>query len=80
MSGAALRTRLEPLDVISVPPGTMHGLVYVGVNTGIAMAINEGKAGVAITLAAEILVELRVNGHDVADVEYPPVAADPDSN
>ena len=75
VSSGEARTRLQPFDVISVPPGAMHGLINVGTQTGLAMAINEGKAGVAIRLAPEILAELRANGHDVADVEYPPGAA-----
>ena len=67
-----LRARLEPFDVISVPRDTMHGLVNVGTGIGLAMAINEGRAGVPIRLAPEILAELRANGHTVADIEYPP--------
>ena len=78
MSSGSERTRLEPLDVISVPPGNMHGLVNVGSEPGVAMAINEGKTGVAITLAPQILAELRANGHDVADIEYPPGTAPTD--
>jgi mannose-6-phosphate isomerase-like protein (cupin superfamily) len=66
------RTQIEPFDVISVPPGAMHGLVNIGTETGLVMAINEGKAGVAIQLDPAILAELRTNGHEVADPEYPP--------
>jgi quercetin dioxygenase-like cupin family protein len=78
VSSGSERTRLEAFDVISVPPGDMHGLVNVGTEPGVAMAINEGKTGVAITLAPEILAELRANGHDVADIEYPPGTAPTD--
>lgn len=66
------QARLQPFDVISVPPGAMHGLVNVGSEPGVAMAINEGKTGVAIRLAPEILAELRANGHALPDVEQPP--------
>ena len=67
-----MTTRLEPFDVVSVPPDAMHGLVNVGSETGVAMAINEGKAGVPIQLAPELLSELRAMGHEISDVEYPP--------
>ena len=78
LSCGASRTQVEPFDVVSVPPGAMHGLVNVGTQTGVAMAINEGKAGVAIQLDPAILAELRANGHDVVDPEYPPGSAPTD--
>lgn len=72
LSCGDMTTRLEPFDVVSVPPDAMHGLVNVGSETGVAMAINEGKAGVPIQLAPELLSELRAMGHEISDVEYPP--------
>jgi quercetin dioxygenase-like cupin family protein len=67
-------TRLGPFDVISAPPDAMHGVVNVGDGPGILMAINEGKSGVPIRLAPEILAELAASGHEVTDPEYPPGA------
>lgn len=72
VSCGEMRARLEPFDVMSVPPEAMHGLVNVSSETGVAMAINEGKTGVPIHFAPEILAELRAIGHAVPDVEYPP--------
>lgn len=72
LSCGEMTTRIEPFDVVSVPPQAMHGLVNVSNETGVAMAINEGKTGVPIQLAPEVLAELRSMGHVLSDVEHPP--------
>ena len=72
---AAHETILEPWDIISVPPNTMHGAVNIGEEDGWLMTINAGQGGAKLYWAANLIEEIRSTGVQVAETEIPGAAA-----
>lgn len=68
------KTMLNPFDVISVPPDMFHGARDIGPEPAVMMVINEGQAGVPISLDTAISQEIAAAGHVVSDPEYHPGA------
>jgi len=66
---------LEPRDIISVPPNTMHGAVNIGEEDGWLMTINAGQGGAKLYWAANLIEEIRSTGVQVAETEIPGAAA-----
>ncbi len=65
-------TILEPFDVISVPPDSMHSLVNVSDEPAFLMAVNAGGAGAPIQWAHQVLEEVRATGSEASKLEKPP--------
>jgi quercetin dioxygenase-like cupin family protein len=68
-------TILEPFDVISVPPHTMHSLVNVSDEPAFLMAVNAGGSGAPIQWARQVLDEVRATGCEPSELERPPAEA-----
>ncbi len=58
---------LEPLDVVSVPPGVMRGFRNVGDEHGILMAIVGGTDTGKVTWSPSVLERARATGLDLDD-------------
>ena len=64
---------LEPRDIISVPPNTMHGAVNVGDVEGWMMTINAstGHGGAKLFWPPDLVAEIRATGAAASDTEIP---------